>query len=204
MDRLEKGSAMRRIVTVVSLVLFALPLLLVSAGSAGAGGFCADGNFSDARGTTVDISQSCFNPTVLRVDRGQEVTFVNNDSMLHMVGGVTNVFGNLHDEIKVGESRTYTFNDDGVFPYVCVLHPGMGGAIVVGDGEGKVTQSSVTTGSVSSDDSTTADAARVEDASEPAAASQPTSSWIVGLAVLLGLGLVGARWLPRRKAQLEA
>jgi hypothetical protein len=35
-----------------------------------------------------------------------------------------------------GETVSYRFDQDGVYPYSCLIHPGMVGAIVVGDGVG--------------------------------------------------------------------
>jgi plastocyanin len=113
-------------------------LLIVGAPApAGAGGFCSDGDFSDARGTTVTMKKYCFEPAVIRVQPGDKVTFLNDDAQSHAVGGIMNVFGNMHTEVKPGDSVSYRFRQEGTFPYVCIFHPGMGGAVVVGDGEGK-------------------------------------------------------------------
>lgn len=120
---------------VVSMALtFALAPL-----SAGAGGFCSgyEGEVMTADdGTTVEMSKNCFRPTVLRVPQGAKVTFVNKDPHVHSVGGVGGSFGDMHNEIPAGESVAYAFKDEGVYPYVCIFHPGMAGAVVVGDGEG--------------------------------------------------------------------
>jgi hypothetical protein len=35
-----------------------------------------------------------------------------------------------------GKSVTFRFDEEGVYPFFCCLHPGMAGAVVVGDGAG--------------------------------------------------------------------
>ena len=107
---------------------------LVPALPAGAGGFCGPGTFEDRATTDVEMKGDCFDPVVVRVDAGDEVTFENLDSHAHTVGGVAWSFGDAHKEIAAGESISYRFEDEGVYPFFCVIHPGMAGAVVVGDG----------------------------------------------------------------------
>jgi plastocyanin len=110
---------------------------LLPATPADAGGFCAgyeNETLTDAKGTKVRMVDNCFAPTVLRVPLDGEVSFVNTDPEAHTVGGATGSFGDMHREIGVGDSVTYRFSEEGVYPYVCLVHPGMAGAIVVGDG----------------------------------------------------------------------
>ena len=198
---------MRRL-TIAFTAILVLGFLVVPASSGGAGGFCSDGKFTDARGTTVHLSRYCFTPTITRVQPGDEVTFINKDPDLHMLGGVNNVFGNLHTELKSKESISYTFTDEGVFPYLCILHPGMAGAVVVGDGEGKVATGSVTGGTiVPPTDDTAATEPRTDPAaqpaSQPAAARDGQSVWLLAGVALIAVALAGAFWLPRRKTQAE-
>jgi plastocyanin len=192
---------MRRLMVVAVLTTLASALLLASPSTAGAGGFCSDGSFTDERGDTVALSMNCMTPTILRVEQGAAVRFVNEDNTLHMLGGVTNIFGNMHTELPSGESLTYTFKDEGVFPYVCVLHPGMAGAIVVGDGEGKVTTSSVTGGSITppSDDTAVADETEATVDSSPARPARAgTSSDLIQVVLVLAAVTAGLWWTKRR------
>ena len=104
--------------------------------AAEAGGSCHPGRgVSDARGTTVTMTNNCFVATVLRVDEGATVTFLNKDEALHSVTGVAFTWG---DETPIGEGETIqqVFDENGVYVYTCLLHPGMAGAIIVGDGSG--------------------------------------------------------------------
>lgn len=62
---------------------------------------------------------------------GASVVFTNLDPFSHNVLGSNGAWGSFQ-EMTFDESSTYSFERAGVFPYVCKLHPGMTGAIVVG------------------------------------------------------------------------
>jgi plastocyanin len=118
---------------------FSLTLAAVLAGSglvarpALAGGGChrdLAGGAVEASGSTVELAGACMNPAVLRVDVGTTVTFVNRDEVLHDLYGSGFAAGDL----RPGQEATFRFDDAGTFAYACTLHPGMVGAIAVGDG----------------------------------------------------------------------
>lgn len=178
-------------------------LFFAPTGNAGGGGLGCEhgGAFEDARTNEVSLADLCFSPNVARIEAGDTVTFVNDDVMLHYVGGVYDTYGGEHVELQVGGEASFTFEDEGTFPFVCTLHPGMIGAVVVGDGEGEVTQGAVAGGTISSDDAGSTDAAP---ATESASAEAPASTWLLTLAALVGLAIAGAIWLPRRKTHAEA
>lgn len=107
-------------------------------GTALAGGGCHDGvTRNDATGektATVRMIDACFTATVTTVDPGAPVTFANTDlGVTHNVGG--NQWGHFEDMIE-GDAFTATFDEAGIYPFACNYHPGMTGAIVVGDGKG--------------------------------------------------------------------
>jgi plastocyanin len=104
------------------------------AGEVSAGGGCHSDRFTDGSGVAVELSQNCFSPTVIRTGAGETVTWTNADLGPHTVTGAAGSFG-TYDELPGGESVSYTFAEPGVFPYFCVLHPSMVGAVVVGDGQ---------------------------------------------------------------------
>jgi plastocyanin len=115
-------------------------------GAALAGGGCHGGvTQNDATGekaTTVRMIDACFSASVTTVDRGTEVTFVNADlGLIHNVGG--NGWGNFEDMAK-GDAFTATFDGAGIYPFACQYHPGMTGAIVVGDGTGTGSGANIT------------------------------------------------------------
>ena len=56
--------------------------------------------------------------------------------MTHVVVGVGDSWGDPGISLVQGDTVRYRFDQDGVYPYSCLIHPGMVGAIVVGDGVG--------------------------------------------------------------------
>jgi plastocyanin len=130
---------MRARVTVLVVIAVAAVIVPSVTARGGGGGFCAGSlPFTDESANVVEMEDNCFAPTVARVGRGETVTFVNRDLQLHTVGGANGVFGDLRGVVRPGDEVSFTFNEEGVFPYVCIFHPGMAGAIVVGDGAGRV------------------------------------------------------------------
>jgi plastocyanin len=184
-----------------TLLVTGVVLLLTAAPAAAGGGGCHQ-PVTDGSGTTVAISQFCFSPTVVRVPVGETVTWSNSDGSDHNV--VSAAFRGDARSFGKGESYDVTFNDAGVFPYVCSIHPGMVGAVVVGDAD---TPLSPATGAV------TANPAPPEKVAVPindSAIEQrlaaveasllsspgPQSTWpplAVGLVAGLALGVLGAR-----------
>jgi plastocyanin len=125
-----------RQVMALALALVGLALTFGSSTGVNAGGGCHSKSsvpFSDTAETTVAAGECVFTPTVVRVAAGQEVRFVNKDPVVHTFTGVAGTWGDI-EGYGEGESVTYAFNEPGVFPYFCELHPGMVGAVVVGDG----------------------------------------------------------------------
>ena len=123
----------------------ALSTAVFPPGPAEAGGGChrnfEQGN-TEGKGTTVEMVGNCFGTTVLRVAPGAEVTWVNRDEIAHRVDGVA---WSVHEDVAGGAQASQRFDDEGTYPYVCVLHPGMFGAVVVGDGAGSGTVTAAAT-----------------------------------------------------------
>ena len=109
---------------------------LASVPAALAGGGChADMTgavHTDGSASVIRMDVCSFAPTVSRVAVGSEVTFLNTSTIGHVVLGRGQTWGG-GDTLDPGESRVQRFGEAGVFPYSCPLHPGMVGAIVVGD-----------------------------------------------------------------------
>jgi plastocyanin len=132
-------------------------------------------------GSRVGIVDMCFDPIVLFVDPGTKVTWTNHDSMQHTVSGVGGAWGTF-GPLSEGDSVSYTFKDSGTYVYVCTMHIGMAGAVVVGDG----------TGAAGFDPSSVGRAALI---AAPAAASGSGRSGGMSLGSVVGLlalGLAGA------------
>jgi len=103
-----------------------------------AGGGCHSGQFTDAKGARVDLRDLCFTPTVIRINPGQSVTWTNRDDTAHTVTGAAFRWGTT-DDLLIDQAVTFRFQTSGVFPYACLLHPGMVGTVLVGDGSSKDT-----------------------------------------------------------------
>lgn len=172
-----------------SLLIAALAAVPAQAGGGGAG--CSE-SYEDATGTTVVTRGVCFSPTVLRIQPGDSVRFETADGLPHTVGGIGGSFGDLYTELNQNKPLSYRFSQEGVFPYACMLHPGMGGVVVVGDGTAKA----VAGGAVEVAPPK-ADAEPAGDTRQPAA-GRP---WLIPIAIALGLGLLGLAAIPRRRRQ---
>ena len=155
-------------------------------GIAVAGGGCHSAPTA-RHGDSVEISDMCFDATVLYVEPGTEVTWTNLDSMTHDVVGVGDTWGDPGLSLLTGDDVSYRFDADGVYPYACWIHPGMVGAIVVGDGVGS-DLSAVVPGTSGGDPGS------AEVASSPLVQGGGDDSlgiWVVATALVLG-ALAGA------------
>jgi plastocyanin len=77
----------------------------------------------------VAIDDSFFSPEVIRVRKGTTVTWTNNDVESHTVTGLDG--GPDSPVIAPGETYSFTFDEAGTFDYICTLHAGMDGQVVV-------------------------------------------------------------------------
>lgn len=76
----------------------------------------------------------CYIPSVITVQSGKPVTWVNEDSAFHSVtSGSYDVPTELFDSgyMDPYDSFTFTFDDAGTYDYFCTLHPWMYGQVVV-------------------------------------------------------------------------
>lgn len=106
---------------------------VIGPGSASAGGGCHGDYVPDARGTSVKLQAMCFDALVTRVAKGANVRWTNEDDFAHNLTGAAFQWGSNVD-LQSGDTIVFRFDDDGVFPYSCTIHPGMVGAVVVGTG----------------------------------------------------------------------
>ena len=188
----------------LALTTMALSWLLLPAVPALAGGGCHAG-VTTGSGDTVEMVDACFTPTTLRVDPGATVTFVNTDPMIHNV--TANLWGHF-DDLAEGDTFRATFDEPGIYPYACSYHPGMSGAIVVGDGTGAGNGETVAVAEAPAETSPEVSPAAAPDASSDvevrAASAVGTSNgavaWLGGGAIGLALGVVGALAWRRRSS----
>jgi hypothetical protein len=142
------------------------------------------------------MAKLCFTPSVLRVDPGTEVTFVNKDPITHNVSA--SEWGSNGDMLE-GDRFAVTCDREGTFPYACMYHFGMTGAVVVGDGTGPASGDPIEVGSVV--DSTPL----AQDGVSSVRSTSPERSGLVGwttaaggIGLLLGAGLTGMLLRGRR------
>ena len=115
----------------------ALLLLAVAVPAAvRAGGVChepgPDAVYTEGNATVVRMDVCSFAPTIARVPVGTEVRFLNTSNGEHVVLGRNGTWGS--QVLQPGMEYSEAFISAGTYPFACPLHPGMVGAIVVGDG----------------------------------------------------------------------
>ncbi len=77
----------------------------------------------------------CYIPSVIAIDFGNQVTWINEDSAFHTVtsgfyGESSELFDSGH--LDPYESFTFDFDEKGTYDYFCTLHPWMKGQVIVG------------------------------------------------------------------------
>jgi putative membrane protein len=77
----------------------------------------------------VTISAMTYAPAVLRVTRGEAVTWRNEDPVPHTVTADDRAFDS--GSIPAGDSWTFTAAKPGTFQYACTLHPTMKATLIV-------------------------------------------------------------------------
>jgi plastocyanin len=158
-----------------------------------AGGGC-HAALTDGTGGTVAMTKACFRPAILRIDPGTEVTFLNRDPITHNVS--SNGWGRFED-MNEGDAFRATFAEPGIYPFACTLHPGMVGAVVVGEDAAVGSGKSVSISAVSDPDPPrSGGAATVERASEG-----HVKAWLGGGILAGAVGAVGVILAIRRRPQ---
>ncbi len=82
-----------------------------------------------------ELSNSCFSPSEVTVEIGQEIIWTNNDFAAHTVtsGTVDDGPDGTFDSglILAGESFSHTFDNVGEYNYFCSIHPWMTGTVII-------------------------------------------------------------------------
>ncbi|MDQ4025886.1 MAG: plastocyanin/azurin family copper-binding protein, partial [Actinomycetota bacterium] len=102
--------------------------------AAGGGCHVAAGEVTGSSKTDVAIGKCAFRDTVTYVEPGDRVTWTNKDPVPHTVTGAMYSWGD-EEILSRGDKVAYTFEEEGVYPYYCALHPAMVGVVVVGDAQ---------------------------------------------------------------------
>ena len=155
--------------------------------------------------TEIKLLPCAFAPTVTTVPVGSTVKFFNGPSFSHLVTGAAQAWGSPDVEIRPGASVAYTFDTAGIYPYACVLHPGMSGVIVVGDAASAIGSTTVAAGAGGAGGpATTGGPAGAAEpgvaASAPTAASNPFVAVVAVVAALVGALVASALiWMTMRR-----
>ncbi len=192
---------------VVLVAVLAGGLLMVAGPASAGGGSCHDPEPTSASGVAVDAKENCFFPTVLYVEEGATVTWTNRDVAPHSVTGLGLAWGTGQKTLFQGDSVSVDFSDPGIYPYTCVVHPGMVGAVVVGEPSPK-NPGAAATSLVARSASSSGASGTASDGAAPAKASRPASSaigsrGIVAVAALVGAALLLVVFGRRRVRQLR-
>jgi plastocyanin len=94
------------------------------------GGGGDDGGGGGGGGAEVSEEGIAFNPAEVTVGVGDTVTWTNNDSVGHDVTADSFSSGDPGG-MAPGDTFEHTFEEAGTFDYVCTVHPGMEGSVVV-------------------------------------------------------------------------
>ena len=136
----------------------------------------------EGTGETVTIENNCFQTTVLYVQPGTTVTWTNRDYDSHNVTFFDGSQAGSTAYVYKDETVSHAFDQPGLFPYFCSIHPSMFGIVAAGEPAGSAFGAS-------------SEAATVEAQS---AGSSPSME--LTTALVLGVGLVsagGGYWLRR-------
>jgi len=104
------------------------PVLLVAL-ALGCGGSAATG--PSVAPDQVLIQGFAFNPTPRTVSVGTTVTWINKDGAAHTTTGGSGPDAWDSGQLSANASFTHTFGTPGTYQYVCTIHPGMHGTIIV-------------------------------------------------------------------------
>ncbi len=90
----------------------------------------------DSDKVTVVLDELAFLPPFIHIKQGTTVTWINKDKVEHTVAfhnkkTPTQVIES--DVLKTGDKYSYTFNEEGIYDYICGIHPFMHGGIIVGN-----------------------------------------------------------------------
>ncbi len=116
------------------LILLLVPILIISAPSA----LAAEVIVQNALGSSIpgcEETNQCFIPYQVRINVGDTVTWLNDDTAAHTAtsgngaDGPSGVFDS--SLVMAGSSFSFTFEEAGTYEYFCMVHPWMEGFVIV-------------------------------------------------------------------------
>ena len=79
-------------------------------------------------------TNSCYLPSIITINQGQQVTWSNEDVAFHTVtSGLYDEPSDLFDSGHLDPEQKFivSFDEPGTFDYFCTLHPWMAGKVIV-------------------------------------------------------------------------
>ena len=183
-------------------------LVAVTAFGIGSGGVPANAGggchrpVTDETGTAVAMREMCFAPTLLYTRPGQSITWVNGDPFDHVLVGAQGSWGSF-EEVGPGEKLSFRFSHPGVYPYACYLHPGMTGAVVVGNPKATAGDSSTIAQQIASSNPTPDASERTAPRTVIVRSDGVSSAWQVAALTAAGLLLLTCAALILRRRSLR-
>ena len=113
-----------RLMAIAEVGLIAVGLLLLSSGSATAGG-------ASPQVVTVEIHNFAFQPATVTVHPGDTVEWKNEDSAAHTATAESPKPGFDSGTIQSGAKWRYDAREKGTYNYICTFHPYMKGQLIV-------------------------------------------------------------------------
>ena len=124
----------RRTLRYLSCTLVALLLAACGAADDPGSPSAAPTSANGARSLEVSVAQFRFEPEVVTVAPGTEVTWVNSDRILHTATSGSNTTSDGRFSVDLdgeGSTASVTFDEPGRYDYFCAVHPHMQGTIIV-------------------------------------------------------------------------
>jgi plastocyanin len=117
------------LIAIVSLVT--LGIASGSSASSPAGGSAAAQTASTGMpgASEVKIDNFVFNPAIVTVKAGTQVTWINKDDIPHTVDSTDGKFKS--NALDTEDKFQFSFNTPGEYPFFCRMHPKMTGKIIV-------------------------------------------------------------------------
>ena len=133
---LSSTDAMKIQNKVIFLAVLSVGVLSTIAPSA----FAAEVIVENALGASVpgcEETNECFLPYEVKINVGDTVTWVNDDTAAHTAtgGSASDGLSGVFDSslVLAGSSFSFTFNEAGTYEYFCMVHPWMAGFVIVGE-----------------------------------------------------------------------
>lgn len=89
---------------------------------------CKDEKEDMPQGTQVQMNSNSFLPSIQTVTVGTTVKWTNSSQVTHTVTSSSDLFD---ETLSPGSEFSFTFSNAGTNNYVCTIHSGMSGTIVV-------------------------------------------------------------------------